>query len=218
MPCLNGVLHFFESVWQAIWAVVVPTFIATFVGAWAAFRLQTKKDEAKEEERKFLAGKRAQFVLLTKYNTLLLFQTEYLEKYKDDQNRSITLPATPINIKQPTLDLEGLLFILNSDDPNLLLEVVIADQLFQGVVNHANDRSAMHIRFQENQTNHAVVNALQQMTDELYYIIDNAIQDIEKTFNNLREFLQKRFPNRSPLGLSKSDAGKDMQESPVLPV
>ncbi|MGA1839091.1 MAG: hypothetical protein ACMUIU_00560 [bacterium] len=115
-------------------APAITTLLAAFLGAWFAYLLADNKEKRKEIALRRQAINRAIFVLVRQYNAIKLIQQE-LDKYRDNPGKAIELPASSINRYEDLVqNFSSLEFILDSESPNLLLELSIEQERFEQAI------------------------------------------------------------------------------------
>ncbi len=178
---------------------VVFTFVGTFAGAWAAFRLQTRREDAAIRSARAAALRDAQFALVA--------QASVLRGFRNHQ-------------EIPAINLASVGFLLTSDDPDLPNVLLDCQNKCNTAVGILEDRFEEMRRFlkkvetaQKDHTlaevatadkvRHAVgpeiCGALRTMTDDLYDAVDRAITANNAAFTKLEQQLPKQFPGETVL-------------------
>jgi len=185
----------------------VKVFFATFAGAWSAFQIDKKHKEYKEKKQNFRAGKRAQFALISQYQSLMAVKTQHLDQKKEENTRFMTLLPFSHFSSHQLVNIDSLLFILDESDANLLNELSVANQKFQSVLGLIEARNNVHISFQgraakigiDQALDNSTMAILKDFTDSLYESVDDSISTNMELFEKLREFLKKYLPKGDPL-------------------
>lgn len=104
--------------WKDLLAALV-TVLATFAGAWAAFRFESRRRKAEEDDKRIGAGNRALYVIYHYWNLLEQFRKEALEPHRGRQDAWLNLaahpaPPVPTDRFQPN-DLQFLLQVGHED-------------------------------------------------------------------------------------------------------
>lgn len=113
--------------------LVVPliSLFGTFLGATYAFRLNEEKENRKIEDLKVAAVNRALFVLIRQHNAIAeLLRNEFL-RFPDEFSRAVNMPAiTPPPYNDLTHDFKELDFILGTEKPQLLFDLMLEQERF----------------------------------------------------------------------------------------
>jgi len=129
---------------------LVGTFATAFLGVMSAFLLEGHKrrrqlnDREKEiaeakEDRRFEALLGAQGVLIAQANSLAAF----LAQYPPDTNPFDNLKHIYIGFSKQSLDFSGLSFLGSSQNPQLIIDLDVADATYRMAVATAAQRNAL---------------------------------------------------------------------------
>jgi hypothetical protein len=129
---------------------LVGTFATAFLGVMSAFLLEGHKrrrqlkDREKEiaeakEDRRFEALLGAQGVLIAQANSLAAF----LAQYPPDTNPFDNLKHIYIGFSKQSLDFSGLAFLGSSQNPQLIIDLDVADATYRMAVATAAQRNAL---------------------------------------------------------------------------
>jgi hypothetical protein len=199
------------------------TLVAAFVGAWYAFRL-SDRDRARQTEREQVAAvNRAQFVLIQQFNGLKMIQSQIIEPVRQHPGRSVAMrPVLPVVGPPVRLDCDSLSFLLETDDRELLFNLLIEQQRFDAALQIMNERSRLHlevlqprlatagIREGEDYSREAVVDAVgNELVVRLERATADAIEHVDKTIEScpvlIAEFyraMKLRFPKHVVIRLA----------------
>lgn len=192
MEILNDIANFVSERWNEIW----PVFLATFFGAWAAFQFQKRWEQTKQLTQDLRSGKRAQFALASQFQALNNLNNQYLSEHRDDPDRYLNLHPLTVHLEFQKVDIDSLLFVLDTDNPDLLNEIMLAQNNFQTAMGVLEQRNNYHSNFQHKaaQIGDAALDKatdaiLRDMTDHLYGIFEDALRLNKEAGNKLGNFL-----------------------------
>ena len=179
------------------------TLLATFVGAGFAFRLNDKARARQTVRDQVAAVNRAIFILGRQFNLLKVIQTETIDPFREDPTRFIGMrPSLPVGLESPTLDLDSLSFLLETDARELLMELLIEQDRFEMALQSMNERSRLHLEVLQPRMAEAGIIEGGRADDLLRAIgeplalrmqnaTENTIQQIDKTVESNLEFAEK---------------------------
>jgi len=196
---------------------VVASLLAlfgTFLGAILAFRLNEDKERRKELKANVKALNKALFVLGRQANALRTISSN-IAGYKSEFERALNLPAfNPPSYGDLSQDIEGLSFLLESEDPTILLELTVEQERFEQVIESLRMRTNLHLyelqpevaRLNLNGRNMTEIEAAAELGERLYGAAVQAANNIyehaeatEKSLPEMQEKLrrvaQKLFPD-----------------------
>lgn len=131
--------------WSLFTLYVSTTILATFFGASVAFYLErlTKKKEYKQVSQS--SANRALFILSRQFSILNQFRNQVLNPLRDDPGAWINIPAIlPKTHEYLRYDIGSLQFLFESDNPNLLTELLMEEDRFFEAIKTINARSNKH--------------------------------------------------------------------------
>lgn len=186
--------------------IILASIIGTFIGAYSAFKLDQNHKKNQENKKNFIAAKRTQFVLVNHYQTLHNIKKQALDEIKDDENRWILLKPLGSYSKYLQMDIDSLVYILDTEDANLLNELLVANDRFETAIGTLQMRNNVHLGFQkklaeegEKAFDDATTTILKDLTDQLYSAVDDSITTNLALFDKLKTFIKEKFPNERPL-------------------
>lgn len=157
---------------------------AAFAGAWFAFHLQEKKELSKEHERRRELINQALIALIRQYQALENIKLE-LEPFRVDLIRHIRAPAVTTNLfGDIKIKVEGLNFLIDASDPNLIMVVMLEQERFEMALKSVELRSRRHVN--ELQPKYATLG-----------IPDGSFVQIEHLRTQLGEFLYEALKNET---------------------
>lgn len=194
--------------------------LSTFVGAYAAFRLQTKREELEIRSKRAASLRTAQFALVAQANSLQSLLTEHLDPLRTDPDRDVKLKAIANFLETPAIDLASLGFLLESTDPDLLNVLLDCQNKWNTVNGLTTQQFSERRRFLEKlvevrgskavgqqvtrdelraDVGPEISGALLSVTDSLYSTVDHAVAANEESFKRLAEQIAKQFPGERAL-------------------
>jgi len=205
-------------------------FIGTFFGAWAAFQFQIAEQARKDKKSEAAAGRRAVLVLCNQYGQTKRFYKQALSKFKDDPFRWVTLQPFDAFHSFLRLDVNSLGFLMNSSEPNIIQEVLLAEEAFLELVTTVHQRNDVHL----NQLQLAIqklgldslpaseekikellgqrlVVVMKDLTDSTYDLADAVLIHNEAIFNRLNTYLNMHYSDYQLL--KREDVVRDCQPS-----
>ena len=187
---------------------LITTGVAAFIGAWFAFRLERSAKGDDEQEQNYRSLLAAQFALLTHANSLLNIKTRYLDPARNQPDRFIRLPPLIHQSSVTPVDTSALLFLLHGPDPQLLGELSITDAKYETVVNALSQRNSIHHLAQKEteesgKAGPRLSTQLQQLTDKLYEVVDEAYTHTQNINEKVRLLMTKMFPGRNAITMTQ---------------
>jgi hypothetical protein len=118
-------------------------FLGAFLGTASAFALEAYRRYRRQKDRQLEAVLAAESVLLIQRNSLLSF----LQKAPDGQNPLANLKHIILNFSHQAIDFSNLAFLGASEDPQLMLELDVAQESYLNAVNTAELRNVIRDKF-----------------------------------------------------------------------
>jgi len=186
--------------------------IGAFVGAFSAYKLNSKKEEIKEHTQQKLAMNKAIFVSIRQINAVENMQKEFSE-YSTELDRAFKLPA----MKPPCYDglkydFDGLSFLLE-DYPQVMMNLVVEQERFEQVFNSIDIRNNFYVNDvqpalskleleSKNISIAAFSKALGERlfegaigaADSMYYHVETTSESLVVMHNELAAVARKAFP------------------------
>lgn len=198
------------------------TLVAAFLGAWFAFMLQNLKDKNKEKDQNSQALNRVQINLVQQLNNLAIFNKDFLLPNTAHPIRWFAVPAAPYrNYKNLRIDAGTLAFLVESGHAQLIMEILVAEEMFHETMNVINLRSEVHvdrlqpkleeIGFEEGRPYNKppmeferllgarLVGELKRFTENLYSSTETAIKTHEDLIKRIKEVGKELFPDKRTL-------------------
>lgn len=154
MPILLFILSFFAGfLWSPYASDITPlssndltsnfvTLVAAFAGAWAAFRMQSKKEKNLEKGKKIESLLQIQFILISQYRKIVGIYNIILKDFHEESERwALIGPAKLPSLTHLRTDLLEFRFILRSH-PNELIKIQISFETFHAAISALDDYSS----------------------------------------------------------------------------
>jgi hypothetical protein len=214
-----------NGLWHELGAPAIAAAIGTLAGATLAFWFDRHNRAVRIEDQRVTATNTAIFSLARMWNDLDAYRRDHIEEQRAKQDRWITLRPTslpkPLNFDAASL---SYLFELDGDAPNLPMEVDVDIGKYASIYETAVIRNRIH----ENEAQPAietarlgmpsvrprheqimkvlggtrVIDTLQGLTDDLIFMIDDALESIPKTAAKLRAVGKATYPKRKIIGFA----------------
>ena len=218
-----------EPIFVTLFTIILPAFatlIAAYLGAKYAFELHEKKQEKELINKNFIAGNRAIFSLVMKYNKLTNIEAQLLKPHEGNPKAFLEMtPMLNLAKNEINVDVNSISFLLDTDHRNLLAEVCVALSKYDSSLDAINARSNLLldevlpaldkacIRENENYTHEDIEKAmghknyviLTQSTQQIFDNVKETIQFFEQIINKLTETLKELFPGRKVLYLGHKE-------------
>ncbi len=180
---------------------------ATFVGAFFAFQIDKSHRRYLEKLQNFRSAKNSLFVFVSQYQALFAMNRQHLldKKKEKEELRAFTLKPFSNFFKTSEIDINSLLFILDSGSPNLLNEIVIANQKFQSTIGVLSERNKVHLKFQElvattGNVDPSTKEILISLTNSLYESFEDSMETNIEMVPKISTFLKNYYKKGKPLG------------------
>lgn len=106
--------------WLVSLADAFATLAATFIGAWLAFRFESRREDLQKRERNIDALNQTLFELVSLYNKFLSIKRQFIEPHKNSRFEHLVIPPMAGIIPPASFDYRGINFVLHSANPNIL--------------------------------------------------------------------------------------------------
>lgn len=208
------------------------TLVAAFVGAWYAFKLQLAHVEQQKIREQVEAGNRALFALVRTYNQFAAVRNQFIEEHRHHAARHLLILPMAGSIKPLDLDFDGLAFLFDSEDPNLLGRLALFEEDVTSTLEVIEQRSRLHVevvqptveelerrtgelmRFGEVEkelgTRHA--KTLRMLTDFMVDGVDRVVSSADQHIEEMNAVLRDKFPGHKVIGMLKPN--KSIQATP----
>ncbi len=212
--------HVIDAIWRFVrWNVhgglgllhtteFISSLAGAFFGAAAAFLLESRRRRREKRESEYEAILRAQAVLLSQGNSLGWVENQYPEKDRFDNLKTVVLGLT-----RQMIDFQDLAFLGRSSDPQLLIELDVANESydhFRRLIEYRNTTIEEFFRHPETEirqfdsnTGHIGAAGSQRLTFKIRQAteaLSNSLAHAKKvntdTAHRLLQFARTEFPGR----------------------
>jgi hypothetical protein len=210
--------------WDVFLTSYVPalaTLVAAFYGARYAFQFQKDKEKEDNKKRNVVNGNSAIFNIMRMTTTLRNIQIQIIDPARDRPVRFLQMQPTLHLINDDIkINIESLYFLLETDDRNLLGELVTEEARYRSALSAINERSRLHIeevqplleragiveggdyslaRIEEALGNRLYI-TMQEATEQAINHVDNAVVSLQQVADKLRASLKKVYPDETIIG------------------
>jgi len=207
--------------WDIFFSAYIPalaTLLAAYYGARFAFQFQKDKENEDSKKHNVISGNSAIFTLMRMICTLSDIQKQIIDPTRNHLQRFIRMePGGRFTNEEIKLDIESLYFLLESDDGNLLPELVNESNKYHTAIGAFDERSRIHreevqplldrsgFREGANYSNEQIRTAIgdrlymtmQRSTEQTINIIDETVISLKKISHRLQASLKKQYPTES---------------------
>jgi hypothetical protein len=205
-------------------------FFGAFLGTASAFALEAWRRYRDRLEQQFEGILAAQAVLLTQRNSLLSF----IGQIQSNQNPFANLKYAILNFSPQSIDFSKLAFLGAASDPQLILELDVAQELYRNAINTAELRNKMLDEYLKHPGTrlenldetgdklralgdpHLAKN-VRQINELAWLAIQKAEKKNHETFNRLYKFARKQFPRQKkmPFAIPKTPVNTPTPPAPA---
>lgn len=204
---------FFTSYFPAL-----ATLVAAFLGAKYAFQFQKDKEKEDNKRRNIINGKIAIFNMMQMTSVLRNFQKQVIDPVRDRPTCFLEMrPTTHLEKNTITLNIETLYFLLDTDDRNLLGELVTEEARYQSALDAINERSRFHeqevqpvldranfvqpgnysVAQIEQALGNRLYSTLRNATDQVIDHVDSTILSLKLCADKLTASLKTQYPKET---------------------
>jgi len=190
-----------------------------FFGSLSAFYLGRVRQRSDRAEKRHAALIATQYALMSQWDIIEAIRVQHLEDLRNDPNRFTKLKLYWFPMAPSFVPLADLTFVLESQDPNLLHEIHLAEQNYRACAQALQMRNHELQKFYDNpsvshnvcdfETGAGVATAskrdllfLRQATDGLYTGVDRALPRIVAAVEKVEKLITKMFPDKTALKLT----------------
>lgn len=131
--------------WSAFTLYISTTVLATFFGASAAFFLERRTKKKENKIASLASANRSLFILSRQFGILNQIRNQVINPVRHDPGAWINMPAVlPKTHDDLRYDIGSLQFVLESEEPNLLTELLMEEDRFFEALKTINERSKKH--------------------------------------------------------------------------
>jgi hypothetical protein len=197
-------------------SAIFAAAFGAFFGSLCAFHLGRMQQRADRREKRHAALIAAQYALMSQWNILEGIRVQHLERFRSHPNRFVKLGLFHATGSPTRVSFADLTFVLETDDPNVLQMIHIAEQAYDFSVQALNLRNEELNRFYGNpnvthrilnfETGEGITEASQkdlffvkEATTALYDSIDKALPKLSTAVEELHKLIRKIFPGMQAL-------------------
>lgn len=131
--------------WSAFTLYISTTILATFFGASVAFFLERQTKRQEKMQVSLASANRSLFILARQFSILNQIRNQIINPVRDDPGAWLNMPAVlPKAHDDLRYDIVSLQFLLESEEPNLLTELLMEEDRFFETMKTINERSKKH--------------------------------------------------------------------------
>lgn len=202
--------------WKDLLAILTTLF-ATFAGAWAAFALEGRRTKHEEQKKNVGAANRALYTVFNLWNFLEQCRKEVLEPFRAKPDDWLNLAANPtLATGECKFQVADLQFLLETPHAEVLAKLLLEEQRFAIAVDLIRARSALTLEkvfpamaaagikvgqsapldLVEHALGIDVVHQLKQLTSAIYSNVDEDLNSLMATHQELRQTMKALYPEQ----------------------
>jgi hypothetical protein len=190
------------------------SLFGAFFGALGAYFVGRFKEKRDENNRRHTALLATQYALFSQWNVIEDIRRNLLDPSRKDPERHFKMLQYFRVVGELNVPFEELTFIINSNEPNLLQEIHIAEKRFSSATDLLIKLNQKRLEIQDKyppknfdmkigKGSEMIVPAyevyrLKVLTDLLYDEVDKALPDLTKTNDQLLRFIKTNLKGRKP--------------------
>lgn len=210
--------------WDVFLTSYVPalaTLVAAFYGARYAFQFQKNKEKEDIKNRNVVNGNSAIFNIMRMTTTLRNIQTQIIDPARNLPVRYLQMrPILHLMDDAIRLNIESLYFLLETEERNILGELVTEEERYRTALDIINERSHLHREEIQPLLEQAGIieggdysfaqiekalgirlyTTIQQITEQAINHIDNTVISLKQTADKLKTSLKKIYPDEIIIG------------------
>ena len=205
--------EFLKDLFLALVTAAAAWPVAYFAAKYA-FRLQVDREKRKEDDETVGNANKAILRFIEARRNILAYAERLESPYLTPRNQHFAVVPAASPVEPLSLNLDSLVFILGSKDPNLLYELSSAIAEINSTIEFINSRDQMHAEFQrrtgdqffgtdevidirtvEAAAGPYLTRLLKQMTSDMTQHIPQAVLAAEKSIESLRDVTKELFPS-----------------------
>jgi hypothetical protein len=212
--------------WNTTNVVAFSSAIAgAFFGSLSAFYLGRLQQKRELRDRRHGALVATQFALLSQWTILENVRRDHLESLRTDPERFVKMPRFYTTISHFSVPFSEITFVANSDEPNLLQQIHIAEQSYLGAVQAINLYNQKREEFFKNAegrieqfdmatgkttiaTSPREIFMMKSVTDILYQQIDKTLPMLDTEVKNIWKFVKRNFKEMKAIKFEKHPENK----------
>ena len=198
--------------WPQLVLGVIGAGAATWFGAWAAFKHERRDRLETEHKHQGEALKRALFILLSQRTVLVNIRDQHLAGFEKNPLRHILVKPFYVASDELSLDLDPLLFVLNTSDADLLNRLQVCNRRCRSILATIELRNNVQVQGQNLLAERLKTEStwpeeikgiigpqrwaqLRDFTDFLYESLPRALAEIDVNYAAVEAVARSEFPN-----------------------
>ena len=203
-------------------SAIISAAFGAFFGSLSAFYLGRVRQQSDRREKQHGTLIATQYALMSQWNILEAIRVQHLEEFRSDPGRFTKLKLYWFPMSPSFVPFSELTFVLETKDPNILLEIHLAEQSYRGSAEALQLRNQELKKFYENprisheirdfETGAGVAAAsqrdiifLRQATDGLYLSVDRTLPRLKNAVEKLEKLIKAMFPGKQALRMVEVD-------------
>ncbi len=200
-------------------SAIFAAAFGAFFGSLSAFYLGRVQQRSDRREKRHAALIAAQYALMSQWNTVEAIRVQHLEDLRNDPIRFTKLKLYWFPMVPTFVPIADLTFLLETEDPNLLHEIHLAEQNYRACVQALQMRNQELQKFYDNpRVSHQILDFetgagvsratdrdllfLRQSTDVLYIAVDRALPRLIAVIEKLEKLIKSMFPGKAALKMT----------------
>ena len=184
--------------------------MGAFFGALMAYLFAHRLERARTLQDQHAAGLDSQRVFLFQRNILENI-VDFLNKHKEKEHRETEMPSLFQPFSTESIDFKSLIFLLPSENANIVQEIYLAEQAYKNAVDIVKFRNRLKdnlllsptkkIKTIDEEKRTTVIEEdkiklliLKDVTDSMFSTVDNALSKNTQVFEKYRTVLETTFP------------------------
>ncbi len=197
--------------WGQIIVGGIGAGLGTWFGAWAAFGHERRDRNRREHLEQGEALRRAMFVLLSQRTLLSNIWRQHLAKFEDHPLRHIAMQPFFVAGEELPFDLDALLFVLNTDDADLINRLQVGNRRVHTILSAIELRNSVHLEGQtivaERAKGDSATEAefreligpqrweqLRDFTDSLFEDVQRSLSEIDGNYKAIEAIVVAEYP------------------------
>lgn len=212
---------------EKIFTIYLPamaTLMAAYFGARYAFDLHSEKEKESLKQKNFTNGNLTIFNILRMINNLTNYQQQIINPIRGEKKNFVEMsPTLPSEKDKIELNIDQLSFLMETNDPNILGEISVAESKYQRAIDAIRERSRVHLaeaqpsleeagileggNYTFEQIEKALGNrlytTLQQSTKQIIEHVDSTIINLYEIGNKLSQILEAIYPKEKIIRIAQ---------------
>jgi hypothetical protein len=197
---------------EPFWAAL----FGAFFGSATAFILAILKAYLDREQKRHSALVETLYALYSQWNILEGIRRHPLEARRNEPDRFMKIPIFEAPGRHSEVPFKDITFILQSDDPNLLQDIHLAEQSFEIAFEALKIRNRCLTDFYDSpevkkrdfdfETGASLVEAprhrafwVKETTNALYDSVDNALPKLKNQMDSVYAFTKRKYPKKKTI-------------------